>query len=369
MLSGVATPERMVSVRPRTVLAVLGLILLVFIVLAVIWASRGVVGWILVAIFLAMALDPAVVRLERQGIQRGPAAVGVFLLALVVIGGLAYLLVPPIVDQVREFSKAVPELVNDLVKGRGPLGFLERDYQIVERIRSALEGQGVSGFLGFTGLGLHFARGVLTVVVAVITIAFLTLFMLIDGRRLLAAIRDALPERSLPRWERVWWGVYRTVGGYVSGNLLISVIAGGLATAVLFATGTPYALSLGIVVALFDLVPLAGATIAAVIVILVALATKGWVIALVLGVFFLVYQQVENHLIQPLVYRRTVQLSAVVVLCSVLIGADLAGVLGALGAIPIAGSIQVVLGELLAIRRERAAAGAATETPPAGGSA
>jgi predicted PurR-regulated permease PerM len=358
-----ATPERTIIVRPRTVFAVLGITLLVALVLWVVWASRGVVGWILVAVFLAMALDPAVGFMERRGLKRGRAAVVVFVLTLLGIFGIGYLLVPPIVTQVKEFVDAVPGLVNDLVKGRGALGFLERDYHIVERVRDAVEKQGAGGILGFTRGGLSVARGVLTAVVGAVTIAFLTLFMLIDGRRLTASISELVPDRSRPRWERVSRGIYRTVGGYVTGNIVISIIAGGVATAVLFATGTPYAVSLGVVVALFDLIPLAGATIAGVVVILVALATKGWVIALILAIVFIVYQQLENHLIQPLVYRRTVQLSAVIVLCSVLIGAALAGVLGALVAIPIAGSIQVILHEVLELRREHAAAAAAEESP------
>ena len=108
--------------------------------------------------------------------------------------------------------------------------------------------------------------------------------------------------------------------------------------------------------AFFDLIPLAGATISGIIVVLVALATEGWVVALIFGIYFLVYQQLENHILQPLVYRRTVAMSPVVVLIAVLIGADLAGVIGALIAIPIAGSLQVIGNEALASRRERVAA-------------
>jgi predicted PurR-regulated permease PerM len=349
----VATEERVVSVRPRTIFTVLGSALLVALVLWVIWLSRGVFAWILIAIFLAMALNPAAAFLERRGMKRGRASVVIFLLALVVIAGIAYLLTPPLVRQVRDFVDAVPGLVEDLTKGRGPLGFLEREYHIVERIREVIADQGVGGVLGFTGAGLSIARGVLTAVVGVVTIAFLTLFLLLDGARLAGVFLGYIPERVRPRWERVFQGIYRTVGGYVSGNILISIIAGLISTAVLFATGVPYAVSLGVVVALFDLVPLAGATIAAVIVILVAVATEGVVIAIILAAFFIVYQQVENHILQPLIYGRTVQISPAIVLISILIGADLAGVLGALAAIPIAGSIQVILDEVLAARRER----------------
>jgi predicted PurR-regulated permease PerM len=342
---------------------IIGIALLVFVVLWAIWASRGVVGWILIAIFLAMALNPAVGFLMRRGVARGRAAVLVFAAALVVIGGLAYLLIPPIVAQITDFVEAVPDIVDDLTRGEGPLGFLQRDYHIVDRIREAIQEQGVGGVLGFTQPALSIARSVLTAIVGVVTIAFLTIFFLIDGPRLVRVFFDLLPEPTRIRWERAGEGVYRTVGGYVTGNILISIIAGAVATPVMYGLGIPYAVSLGVVVAVFDLVPLAGATIAAVIVVLVAIATQGWVVALIIGVFFLVYQQFENHVLQPLIYGRTVSISPVIVLIAVLIGADLAGVLGALVAIPIAGSLQVVLAEVLRTHRERLAEPAPVEPP------
>ena len=346
-----AAPERSLVVRPRTVLTVLGITLLVAAVLWVIYASRGVVGWILIAVFLAIALSPAVEFFERRGIRRGQAAVLVCLLALLVIGGLSYLLIPPLVDQITEFAAAVPDLIDDLTAGQGPLGFLQSEYQIVDRIRAAIEEQGVGGILGFTEPALAVARSVVTAVVGVVTIAFLTLFLLLDGQRLYRRFLALLPERSRPRWERTGEGISKTIGGYVTGNILISIIAGILATPVIYGLGVPFAITLGVVVALFDLVPLAGATIGAVIVVLVALATEGWVDALILAIFFLVYQQFENHVLQPLIYGRTVRISPVIVLIAILIGADLAGVLGALFAIPVAGAIQVIAGEVLSARR------------------
>ncbi len=299
-------PERTVLVRPQTIFMIVGIALLVFVVLWAIWASRGVVGWVLIAVFLAMALNPAVALMMRRGVTRGRAAVLVFAAALVVIGGIAYLLIPPIVAQITDFVEAVPDIVDDLTRGEGPLGFLQRDYQIVDRIREAIQEQGVGGVLGFTQPALSIARSVLTAIVGVVTIAFLTIFFLIDGPRLVRSFFDLLPESSRFRWERAGEGVYRTVGGYVTGNILISIIAGAIATPVMYGLGIPFAVSLGVVVAVFDLVPLAGATIAAVIVVLVAIATEGWVVALIIGVFFLVYQQFENHVLQPLIYGRTV---------------------------------------------------------------
>jgi len=108
------------------------------------------------------------------------------------------------------------------------------------------------------------------------------------------------------RWQRVGSEIYGTVGGYVTGNLLISVVAGVSSGIVLWITGVPFAVALGLLVAILDLIPLAGATIAAILVVLVALAAQGVTAAIIVGVFFVVYQQVENHLLQPLVYGRTV---------------------------------------------------------------
>jgi predicted PurR-regulated permease PerM len=173
-----------------------------------------------------------------------------------------------------------------------------------------------------------------------------------------------VPEHSQERWRRVGYDIYRTVGGYVSGNLLISLIAGTLTTVLLLALGVPFAVALGVIVAVLDLIPLAGATIAAIIIGTVAFLhsiTAGIVVV----VFFVVYQQIENHFLQPVIYARTVQLSPLAVLISVLIGAKLAGILGALGAIPVAGAIQVILLEWQRGRRERLAAVAAPpETNP-----
>ena len=180
----------------------------------------------------------------------------------------------------------------------------------------------------------------------------MTFFMLLEGPRWLERFFALLPERSRGRAKRVGHQIYRTVGGYVTGNLLISIIAGVVSTGVLLLTGVSYAIALGLLVAILDLVPLAGATLAAILVTTVAFIDQGVAVGIIVLVFFVIYQQLENHVLQPLVYSRTVQLSPLAILIAVLIGAKLAGVLGALGAIPVAGAVQVVLLEWLRSRRE-----------------
>jgi predicted PurR-regulated permease PerM len=189
----------------------------------------------------------------------------------------------------------------------------------------------------------------------VITIVFLTYFMLLEGPRTIDGLLSLLPERTRPRYQRVGQEIYRTISGYVTGNLLISLVAGVLATVVLLAVGSDYAIALGVLVAVLDLVPLAGATLAAIVVTTVVAIETDWISALIVIAFFVAYQQFENHVLQPLVYGRTVELSPLVVLCAVLIGAQLAGIFGALFAIPIAGSAIAVVREVLEYRREVAA--------------
>ena len=344
--------ERLVSFRPRAILVVLGIILAAVAIIAFLFLAWRVITWILIALFLSLALNPAVEFFERRGLKRVVASLVVFLLALIAFAALGALLIPPLIDQVEEFADAVPGFVEDLTAGRGPLGFLQDDYQIVDKVQEAVEDQGAGGILGVTNASLAVARGVVSFIIGVVTIAFLTVFMLIEGPRMLERFRDSLPEHMKPRFERMGGDIYRTVGGYVGGNLAISLIAGIASAIVLFALGSSYAIALAVVVALLDLIPLAGATIAAVIVSTIAFIELGWVKGVIVIAFFVLYQQLENHILQPVIYGRTVQLSPLTVLIAILIGAELVGILGALAAIPVAGIIQAIFREVLRWRRE-----------------
>jgi predicted PurR-regulated permease PerM len=344
--------ERLVRFRPRAILVVLGLIFAAIVMIEVVQAARGVLIWIGVALFLALALNPAVEWLLAHGIQRRGVAVAIaFVGTILAVAALAATVIPTIVAQVNDFIEAVPSYVEDLTAGRGRLGFLEREYQITERVREAVEDGGATRVLGLSGTALAITKGVITAIVATVTIAFLTLFMLLEGPKWIERFYRLLPAEREERWRRIGHEIYRTVGGYVTGNLTISLIAGIVSTVVLSVVGVPFALALRLLVAILDLIPLAGATIAAVAVSTIAFldSTQSGIIVLV---FFVVYQQLENHVLQPIVYGRTVQLSPLAVLIAVLIGAELAGVIGALAAIPVAGTIQVLLVDWLTARRD-----------------
>jgi predicted PurR-regulated permease PerM len=349
---------RLVHFRPRTVLVVIGILVAVFATLQLLWIARHILAWIFIALFLALALNPAVDRVERRIKRRALATGIVYIATLAAIIAIGALFIPTLVNQVNDFAHKVPEYLDDLTKGRGRLGFLQEKYHLVDKARDAVREGGAAKLFGLSGTAVAVAKGVVTVVVATLTIAFLTFFMLLEGPRWVDRFYSLLTPASRRRWQAVGRDIYRTVGGYVTGNLLISLIAGTLTAIVLAITHVPYAIALGLIVAILDLVPLAGATIAAIVVGSVAFLhsiTAGIVVV----AFFIVYQQVENHILQPVVYGRTVQLSPLAVLISVLIGAELAGVLGALAAIPVAGTLQVIFLDWLRHRRGEAPAGAA----------
>jgi predicted PurR-regulated permease PerM len=263
----VVAPERVVSFRPRTVLSVAGLLLALALTLWVVYVARQVLTWVLVSLFLALALNPAVEWLQqRQALaRRGAAAAVIYLATLLALVGLGFLLIPPVVDQVGGLADAAPGYVRDLTAGRGPLGFLETKHHVVERVREALKGNGAANFAGGASTVLSITKSVVTVIVGVVTVAFMTFFMILEGPAWMDRLYSLLPPESEARWRSIGHRVAQTVSGYVTGNLLISVLAGAASALVLFLAGVPYALALGLLVAVLDLIPLAGATLAGII--------------------------------------------------------------------------------------------------------
>jgi predicted PurR-regulated permease PerM len=346
-------PERLVRFRVRTILTVLATVISVAILLEVVWIARHVIVWMLVALFLALAMNPLVEQLERRVTKRRGLATGLaFLLVIGFFVGIGATFVPTLVHQVSDFVKALPGYVHDVTHGKGRLGFLETKYHIQEKVRKAVREGGAAKVLGLSGAAISVTKGVITIVVGTITIVFLTFFMLLEGPTWVERAYEHMPEHSRARWRNVGNEIYRTVGGYVTGNLLISLIAGGSSAIVLLILGVKYYVALGLLVAILDLIPLAGATLALIVVGIVAFL-HSILAGIVIVVFFIVYQQIENHVLQPVIYGRTVQLSPLIVLISVLVGAELAGILGALAAIPVAGTIQVLLRDWIRHRHER----------------
>lgn len=335
----------------RTILATIGLVLGTIAGILMVRELGRVLAWLAVAAFFAVVLTPAVDWLERRRIRRSLATVIVFLVGIGVVAGLLYAFIRPIANRADSFVERLPEFVEDARDGRGPVGRLVQRYDIdeyveenQERLQEAIRNAGAPA--------LDIVRSVANTLFALLTILVLTFLMLLEGPHICQGVVNMIDEHRRDRVRLVAADCAKAVTGYVAGNLLISVIAGLTTFAFLTLIGVPFSGALGLWVAFTDLIPLVGATLGAIPTVAIAFvhSTPAGIAALI---FYIVYQQIENHFLQPTVMSRTVNLNPLAVLVSVLAGVELFGVLGALLAIPVAGVIQVIGRDLWDERRGR----------------
>jgi predicted PurR-regulated permease PerM len=325
----------------------------VLVAVALVLLAEKALVLIAIALFLAIALNPAVESFQALGLGRGLSVAAVYVLTLLVFVLVGLVLIPPLVDQVTKFIQSLPHLVSDLTKGRGPLGFLERKYHVVEKVQAATKGVSATKLTGDAAPALSILKGLATSLVGLFVIAFMTLFMLLEGPEWRKRITDALPRDRRPQIERIGSGVYHSVSGFVTGNLIASLIAGAYSAVILLVAGVPYALPLALFVVFIELVPYIGPLVVTILLSLIA-ATNSVVTGLVVFGLLGVYHLVEGHTLRPLIYGHALKLSPLSIIAAILIGTEIAGILGALAAIPVAGSVQVILTELLETRREHA---------------
>jgi predicted PurR-regulated permease PerM len=336
----------------RTILATIGLVLATLLTLWVVVEVRRVLTWIVIAAFFAVALAPLVDRLQRRLVhRRSLATLLVFVVGLLAVAALVAAFAVPLAREGSQLAGQLPQLVEDARAGRGPIGeLLDRTHalqyvqQNQDRIRSFAT--------GLTTPAAGVLKGIATGVAGTLTIVVLSYLMVLEAPKVIHGAVSLLPRERQERVRRVGADCARSVTGYISGNLLISVICGLLTFGVLRLLGVPFAGLISLFVAIADLIPLVGATLGAVVAVVAALV-HSVPAAIAVVVFFVVYQQLENHLLQPLILSRTVDLNPLTVLVAILVAVELAGILGALLAIPVAGMIQVVVRDLWDNRRGR----------------
>ena len=310
---------------------------------------RRVLAWLVVAAFFAVVLAPAVDRVALHlRLRRGLAVAIVVVVGTAVVIGLIALIVIPLVAHASDFAANFSDYVAEARAGRGPFGGVVRRYDLDRWIEEhQQEIQNATNALGASSLTLLQAVG--NFVIATITIFVLTVLLLLQGPALLRTADALVTPRHRERVRRVGADCARAVSGYVLGNLIISVIAGGASYITLRLAGVPFAEVLALWVGFADLIPLVGATIGAAPAVLVAFLHSIPAGIVVLS-FFILYQQFENHVLQVTIMARTVQLNPLAVLLSVLIGVELFGFLGALLAIPAGGALQIVIREVWQFR-------------------
>jgi predicted PurR-regulated permease PerM len=344
------SPARLIA---RNVLVVVGVVL----VLYVIYLLRQPISWLIIAAFLAVALAGPVNFFQRY-MKRGLAIALVYLGLLAIPIGLGAVLIPPIVNQVSDVATHAPKYVNDVedyVHKNRTLNDLNNKYDITQKLSD--EANKLPSKAGDAAKVLRdIGFGLVSSVFAGVTILILSIFMVAAGPRWVETfIRMQRPEHA-ERIERTLRRIANAVGNYVGGALLQSTIAGLSSFIVLTILGVPFAGPLAVVVFVFDLIPVVGATIAAFLVALVTALVNFPVTLIIWVVFAIIYQQVENYVIQPQIQKRATKIEAFIVLVAVLFGSTLFGILGAILAIPAAATIQIAVLEYRDYRREVVAA-------------
>jgi predicted PurR-regulated permease PerM len=334
-----ADPDR--PVPWRTILATVVVVGLALLLYELVRELAKPITWAAVALFFAVVLTPAVdIFQQRLRLRRGVATAVVIVTGLLVLTGLLYVFIRPIVDQVSTFTDSLPELVEDARNGEGWVGELIERYDIDEwieenrdRLQDSLSSAGKPA--------LDVARGIFNGIFAAVTVLVMTVLMLLRGPQMSAAALKLIAPRQRERVRIVAGDAARAVSGYMLGNFLISIIAGTSTYVVLKLLGVPHAEVLALWVAFADLIPLVGATLGAIPTVGVSFLHSTFAGLFALG-FYVVYQQFENHVLQPSIMSRTVNVNPLAVLFAVLAGVELFGFLGALLAIPVAGVLQVV---------------------------
>jgi predicted PurR-regulated permease PerM len=367
----------------RTVLRAVLIVVAVALALYVIYLLRRPLSWLVIAAFIAIAVSGPVNVLSRR-MRRGLAIAVVYVTLILIPIGVGALLVPSLVNQAEELAGNAPEYaqdVTDYVNENETLRSLNEDYDITTKLEdeaSTLPEKIPDAAGALRDIGVGFVNSVF----AGITILILSIFMVsggprwiesaLSGRLLASAVGAEPPVTGEPeqkqRLERTLNHIGSAVGNYVGGALLQATIAGITSFIVLTILGVPFAAPLAVLVFFFDLIPLVGATLAAVLVAVVTLFVNFPVALIVWVVYAIAYQQIENYVIQPQIQKRAVEVDPFVVLVAVLFGATLFGIIGALLAIPAAASIQIAIREWMTYRREILGEGVpdGRSQPPAG---
>lgn len=339
---------------PRIIVRTLFIAVLFALSLYLVFLLRKPISWVLIAVFLAVALSGPVNWLD-QWMKRGFAITIVYLGLLLIPIGIASIIIPPLVTQSNNLIQNLPEYAQDAqnyVEGNSRLRSLEADYNITEKLQQEAEKLparigDAANVLGDIGLG------VVNSLFALFTILVLTAFLLGSGRNWVDRAIDLQPPRHAARMRTALGHMGKAVGAYVGGVLAQATVAAVSAYVVLIILDVPFAAALAIIIFFADLVPLVGATIGAVLVGVVTVFADFPTATIVWAIYSIIYQQIENTLIQPQIQKRAVNVHPFIVLVAVLFGSTLLGVLGALVAIPVAASLQIAIREWWQYRHDQ----------------
>jgi predicted PurR-regulated permease PerM len=351
-------PATSVAARTLNVNVVLRTMLVVTAIIALAWVFiyvRSVMMSLFLALFGALVLEPVVRVMEKKfSLSRGRAATFLVLGLVVVVVAILALLLSPVVNAFRDFADALPSIVSDARSSSAVSSWFDKHSQASELLQKH-SSEIASGIGKAAGGVLGFGLSTLSLVLSAFSLVFLMLFLMIDLPRIVGAVDSVCTPGSASRWNRTAERIITAVSRTMLGNIAISVICGTIYGLSCWALGTPFPLVMGIVAGLLDMIPMIGATLAGIVLVLATL-TQGLTPALIMLAIVLLYQQFENYVLQPTILGKAANVSGFTVIASVMVFGALFGVVGAIIAVPIAASIQIATQELTADRRARMAA-------------
>ncbi|MGA9523886.1 MAG: AI-2E family transporter [Myxococcaceae bacterium] len=337
------------QVSPRTIWTIALHLLLIAGTVVVVLKTWTVITLILIALFVALALDPAVSLLrDRLRIRRGFAVLAVFIAGLALLSAMFGTVIPMVVEQAQHLAESAPDLAQRLQE-HSAFRWAQERFHIIESIGKAARGITVAPVVEVAGR-------ILAGVASALAILSLTVFALLFGGDLFNSALKWVHPKERQRVRVLARRMHVRVGGYVSGTLLLAAIGGLVMGVTLAIVGNPYFLPLGLVMAVFAIIPWVGTAIATSLIVATTLASQGFKQAVVVILVYVAYQPIENHVLQPLIQKRTIRMNPLLIAIVMLIGTAMVGLLGTVLALPVAGAVQVFLQDLLRRRRETWAA-------------
>ncbi len=338
--------EVQLTVSNRTVLRILALVVIAFLAVGVFRQTAHSLVLIFVAAFLALALNSPVKGIARRlpGSLRGKRSVATatsYIVVLLFFAGFMASIVPPLIKQTQGFIDSAPSLIQDAHNQDSQLGSLIRRYHLEGQLTN-VSGEISSRLQGLGGSAVSTIGKVGSSLFATLTILALTFMMLIEGPQIVEFGRELLPKRKRADADRLSRDMYRVVTGFVNGQVTLAALAAVLIVPALFILHISYPIALMVIVFFCGLIPMVGHTIGAIIVTLVALATSPISAIIILG-YYILYQQIENYVVQPRIQANSTNMSPLLVFISVVIGISFGGLIGGLFAIPVAGCLRILV--------------------------
>ena len=349
-----------VNVTNRTIIRTILLIAAAILLYKFISQVTHVLTIILASAFLAMALNPIVNAIKRwlKVESRGKATIITFLTVVLFLVGFFALVTPPIVRETRDFIKDAPSTIAYFQNGNSSLAVFVRDNNLDDRLTQGAK-DFASQYSDFGSTILDTGKRVVGVVASVLAVIVLTFMMLIEGPSWLKAFWKILPVKDKQRHQEVLHRMYQGVTGFALGQVTLSIVGAFFAFVALtiasdFTNTSINAVALAGIVAVFALIPMFGTLLSSVIVVLVCLLSSA-TLAIIMLIYFIVYQQIENHTFQPFVQSKLSRLTPMTVFVAALLGVGFGGILGAIVAIPIASAVKILIEEYVPNRKQQPA--------------